>query len=204
MPTRAGHARWIMHIANKPRADHRRLRPRRQRGVLSRRSGGQRHRGLQRPAARALAARRRPDHDADQAARHRGRSCATSIRRAAYDRGAGGAAHRPRPSARRQCREGRAILSRRARPRPDARGAAARPSCRRAAITTTSAPTSGTATARDSDATDRAGLAWFSMEAADDQALDQVRQRLKAPMPPSPKSRTASRPPTPGAPASAS
>ena len=55
-----------------PRADHRRVRPRRQRSVLSRRSGRQRRRGLQRPAARALAARGRHDRDADQAARHRG------------------------------------------------------------------------------------------------------------------------------------
>ncbi len=72
MPTRQDHARWIMHIAQEPHPDLRRIRPRRQRSVLSRRSRRQRHRGLQRSPTQALELGEWSGHDADQATRHRG------------------------------------------------------------------------------------------------------------------------------------
>ena len=106
MPTRADHARWIHAHRTEPRADHRRVRPRRQRGVLSRRSRGQRHRGLQRPATRTLAARGRPDRDADQAARHRGDPARGRPGERQLSGGARGLAHRAHPSAGRQRRAG--------------------------------------------------------------------------------------------------
>ena len=54
MPTRAGPCALDHAHRPQPRADHRRVRPRRERSVLSRRSRRQRHRGLQRPAGRTL------------------------------------------------------------------------------------------------------------------------------------------------------
>ena len=161
----------------KPHADHRRFRSRRERGDLSRRSGGQRHRGLQRSPAGALAARRRSDRDADRAARHRG------------DRARGRSATATYEGRRTDCASATSICASATSTRRR-NSIAARVGLeltrRRGGATFMSSGGyhhhvganvwhSAGAGRRDPE---RAGLAWFSMEAADSAALDGERQRV--------------------------
>ena len=97
-------------------AADRRLRSRGERGVLPRRSRGQRHRGLSRPAGGNLAVDQWRLEDDHRSARHRRYRAGSPARRGLSGR-ARRLAHRPRASARRRRRPSGNVLSRCARPR---------------------------------------------------------------------------------------
>ena len=111
----------------------------RQRIRLSRRSRRQRHRGLCRPRSLAMAVERGQREDGGRRARHSRPAVADQYARARLCQGAGRPAHRPHASARRRSRAGAkaSTTARSASTRPAA--ATAPRSCRRAAITITSA-----------------------------------------------------------------